>query len=89
MPLPVRTRRPDVAVAAIMRSIGRRPRPTPIGFVCQPCSVSWVGEEGDCWNCGRPASSKHTRDSVLQILLAAVEGVEGDDTAPSIGRADQ
>ncbi|MFI9588260.1 hypothetical protein ACIHCQ_42245 [Streptomyces sp. NPDC052236] len=65
------------AVAAIMRSIGQRRRlPLPAAgraFICSPCSVSWVGEEADCWNCGLPASSEYARHSAaVRTLLASV-----------------
>ncbi|GAA3372224.1 hypothetical protein GCM10017744_102870 [Streptomyces antimycoticus] len=87
MPVSVRVRRPDAAVAAILRSIGQRGRSTSFSFVCKPCAVSWAGAESDCWSCGRPASSKHAyNSSALQTLLAAVE-VPGPARAE--GRADR
>ncbi|WP_148081955.1 hypothetical protein [Streptomyces botrytidirepellens] len=73
MAVPIRTRRPDAAVAAILRTIGQRPRPASFSLLCQPCQVSWAGPEADCWNCGRPASSKHPYGSALNRLLTAVE----------------
>jgi hypothetical protein len=66
--------------AAIMRRIANssepesRPAlPTRRASVCSPCAVSWVGDEADCWNCGRPASDTHSHPgAALQQLLDAV-----------------
>lgn len=66
--------------AAIMRRIANRSEPDPHpalptrqASLCAPCAVSWSGEDADCWNCGRPATSTHpTHRSALQKLLAAV-----------------
>ncbi|MEU9428579.1 hypothetical protein AB0D87_38175 [Streptomyces sp. NPDC048342] len=73
-------------VAAIMRSIGQR-RPTlpsvSRGFICAPCLVTWAGEEADCWNCGKPASSEYTRHSkAVDTLLASLGTTRRTRPAP-------
>lgn len=61
----------------IMRQIAARSprlRRTPES-VCtrQQCGVTWSGEEGDCWNCGMPATAtSRRRGSALQHLLDQV-----------------
>ncbi|MFJ2007941.1 hypothetical protein [Streptomyces chartreusis] len=62
----------------IMREIAARSprlRCTPES-VCtrRQCGVAWRGEEGDCWNCGMPATSTYRRrGSALQKLLTQVD----------------
>ena len=72
------TRHTPALVAAIMRSIGQRRRPTlpsvSRGFLCAPCLVTWAGEEADCWNCGKPASSEYARHSKAAATLRASLG---------------
>jgi hypothetical protein len=39
-------------------------------FICEPCLVSWSGDEADCWNCGLPATTSRTRRRAHRALLA-------------------
>lgn len=63
----VRRRLSPAVIAAVLRA-SPAPRLRPIAartLICEPCCVTWAGDEADCWNCGLPATTSRTR-RVLQ-----------------------
>jgi predicted amidophosphoribosyltransferase len=63
-----------------MRGIARRHGHD---HLCGRCSVTWRGAEQDCWSCGLPATSDHSRPgAALQLLLTLVGRPLAIPTAP-------
>ncbi|MEW2458920.1 hypothetical protein [Streptomyces albus] len=62
------------AAAAAMHAIAARTHPARLhDHLCARCQVTWRGAERDCWSCGLPATSAHTRPgAALHLLLTTV-----------------
>jgi hypothetical protein len=43
-------------------------------FLCEPCQVTWTGDEADCWSCGKPATAAFARRRRARRALLAPAG---------------
>jgi hypothetical protein len=72
-----RQRLTPAAAAALRAATAPARRPLALvvrTFLCEPCLVTWTGDEADCWSCGKPATAAFARRRRASRALLAPAG---------------